>query len=140
MVAPFGSLVARIRRFKRTREAEVAEQRSADTQEKIFGLNLTQDVHVWCRNFDVVREHAQTLLDAPWATELSLAALSRVEILRGWLIAREGQPQGLAQIREALAKRASVRSGIYGSLYRSLLAEAYASLGRIDEAMTALDE
>jgi hypothetical protein len=50
---------------------------------KGIGLALMQDVHVWCGDFDVVREHVQAVLDAPWATELNPGFLSRIDVLRG---------------------------------------------------------
>ena len=126
--------------LKPTQEAEVCGQRSVDPQEKGISLALTQEVHVWCGNFDVVREHAQTVMDAPWATELNPGLRYRSDILRGWLIARPGQPRGIEVIRDAMAKRAAIRSVLYGAMYGSLLADACASLGRIDEALTVLDE
>jgi class 3 adenylate cyclase/tetratricopeptide (TPR) repeat protein len=126
--------------LKRTREAEVIGQRSTDPLAKGFALNLTQDVHVFCGNLAVVREHAQTLLDAPWAAELSPHFVARAEIYRGWLLAREGQPQGIALMREAMAKFASNRFGLWRSFHGSMLAEACASVGRIDEALTVINE
>ena len=125
---------------KRTRDAEVAGQRSTDPHMKGIGLALTQDVHVWCGDLDVVREHTQALLDAPWATEQNPGFLTRTHIFRAWLIAREGKPQGIALLRDAIAKRAAFRSALYSPMYGSLLAEACASLGHIDEALTVLDE
>jgi class 3 adenylate cyclase/tetratricopeptide (TPR) repeat protein len=126
--------------LRRTREAEVAGQRSTDRLDKAFGLVLTYDVHVWCGNLEVVREHTRKILDAPWATELNLGFLTRAKILHGWLVAREGQPEGIALIRDAMATRASIRSGLYRSMNGSLLAESCASVGRIDEAISVLDE
>jgi predicted ATPase len=46
----------------------------------------------------------------------------------------------MAMIRDAMAKRASLRFGLFGSQYGSRLAEACASLGRIDEALTVIEE
>jgi len=126
--------------LKRTREAEVAGQRSTDPQLKVLGLTITQDVHLWCGNFDVVREHAQTLVDAPWATEMNPGLLLWTDVLRGWLSARDGQPHGIILIRAAITKRASFHFRLFGSEYGSLLAEACASLGRLDEAMTVIGE
>jgi class 3 adenylate cyclase/tetratricopeptide (TPR) repeat protein len=124
--------------LERTRETEIAGQRSTDPVAKGFGLALTLEVHAWCGNFDLVREHAQTFLDAPWATELNPGFRSDTDLFRGWLMTREGQPQGIALIRNAIATRAVFR--LYRALYGSLLVDAFASLGRIDDAMTALDE
>src|SRR5262249_39551170 len=90
--------------LKRTREAEIVGQLSTDPQAKAGGVTLTLDVLAWCGNFDAVREHAQTILDAPWATELGPALLERANIFRGWLMAREGQPRGIVLIRDAMAK------------------------------------
>ena len=124
--------------LERTRETEIAGQRSTDPVAKGFGLALTLEVHAWCGNFDVVREHAQMFLDAPWATELNPGFRSDTDLFRGWLMAREGQPQGIALIHDAIATRAGFR--LYRPLYGALLVEACASLGLIDDAMTALDE
>jgi tetratricopeptide (TPR) repeat protein len=125
--------------LNRTREGEAAGQRSTNLQAKAFGLFLTHDVHLWCGNFDVVREHAQTFLDAPWAVELG-GALWRADIYRGWLLAREGQPLGVALIRDAMLRRTSTRFGLLNAMDGSLLAEACAWVGRFDEALTALDQ
>jgi tetratricopeptide (TPR) repeat protein len=124
----------------RTREAEAAGQRSADPQVKGFGLALTQQVRTWCGNFDVVQEHAQALLEAPWARELSPALLSNADLFRGWVTAREGQPQGIALIRDELAEKARTPFLLYRALHGALLVEACAAVGRIDDAMSALDE
>ncbi|MBV8356744.1 MAG: AAA family ATPase [Deltaproteobacteria bacterium] len=124
--------------LERTRETEIAGQRSTDPVAKGFGLALTLEVHAWCGNFDVVREHAQTFLDAPWTTELNPGFRSDTVLFRGWLMAREGQPKGITLIRNAIATRAVFR--LYRALYGALLVEACVSLGRLDDAMSALDE
>jgi tetratricopeptide (TPR) repeat protein len=126
--------------LRRTHEAEVAGQRSTDLLAKGSSLLLTQEVHVWCGNFDMVRKHAQAFLDAPYARGVTPGFFTRAEILLGWLIARGGQPQGIALIRNAMVKRESIRAGMYRAFFGSLLAEGCASVGRIDEAMTVLDE
>jgi tetratricopeptide (TPR) repeat protein len=126
--------------LKRTREAEGAGQRSTDPQAKAMGLNLSLNVHLWCGNLDVVREHLQPLSDAPWAKGVNPELLAWRDLLSGWLIAREGQSQGIALIRDAIAKQASIHNGLFRSDRGSLLAEACASLGRIGEAMAVLEE
>ena len=126
--------------LKRTREAELAGQRSTDPQAKALGLQLSLDVHLWCGSFDVAREHLQTILDAPWAKEVNPELLLYMDLLRGWMIARIGEPQGIALIRDAEAKRALIRNNLYRSQRGALQAQACASLGRIDEALTLVHE
>jgi predicted ATPase len=55
-------------------------------------------------------------------------------------MARQGQTDGVAMIRDAMATVASSRFGIYRSMYGAMLAEACASVGRFDEALSAVDE
>ncbi|MBV8358000.1 MAG: hypothetical protein JO189_08695, partial [Deltaproteobacteria bacterium] len=124
--------------LERTRQTEIAGQESTDPVAKGFGLALTLEVYAWCGNFDVVREHVQMFLDAPWTAELNPGFHSDTDLFRGWLMTREGQPQGITLIRNAIATRAVFR--LYRALYGSMLVEACASLGRIDDAMTAFDE
>jgi tetratricopeptide (TPR) repeat protein len=125
---------------ERTREAEIAGQRCTDPQVKGFGLALTQALHAWCGNFDVVREHSQAILEAPWARELQPQLLSNADLFRGWVMAREGQPQGTTLIRDEIAERARTPLRLYRALHGAILVEACAALGRMDDAMSALDE
>ena len=124
---------------KQAREAETAGHRSSNPLAKAFGLQ-PQEVDIWCDNFESVRENSQTLLEAPWATELNQIWIARANLIRGWLMARQGQTDGVPIIRDAMATVASSRFGINRSLYGAMLAEACASVGRFEEALSAVDE
>jgi len=124
---------------KQAREAEIAGHRSSNPLAKAFGLQ-PQEVDIWCDNFESVREGAQTLLEAPWAAELNPIWKARADLILGWSMARQGRSDGVAMIRGAMAAVASSRFGIYRSIYGAMLAEACASVGRIDEALSAVDE
>jgi tetratricopeptide (TPR) repeat protein len=126
--------------LKRTREAELLGRRSTDPIMKGNALAFTQDLHVWCRDLETVREHALAVLAAPWAAQLARSYVARADLFHGWLLAREGQAQGVTLIRDAMARWTSTRAGNHRSMHASLLAEACASVGRIDEAMIVLDE
>jgi class 3 adenylate cyclase/predicted ATPase len=124
---------------KQAREAEIAGHRSSNPLAKAFGLQ-PKEVDIWCDNFESVRESSQTLLEAPWAAELNPIWKARADLILGWSMARQGRSDGVAMIRGAMAAVASSRFGIYRSLYGAMLAEACASVGRIDEALSAVDE
>jgi class 3 adenylate cyclase/tetratricopeptide (TPR) repeat protein len=124
---------------KQAREAEIAGHRSSNPVAKAFGLQ-PQEVDIWCDNFESVRENAQTLLEAPWAAELNPIWAARAGLARGWLLARQGQSDGVAMIRSAMATVASTRFGINRSMYGAMLAEACAAVGQIDEALSAVKE
>jgi predicted ATPase len=55
-------------------------------------------------------------------------------------MAREGKPDGIAMIRDALARTIATRYSLSRSMFAAMLAEACASVGQIDDALSALDE
>ena len=79
--------------LKTMREAEIGGNRSTNPVAKAFGLQ-TSEVRIWCGDFELVRENAQALLQAPWAAELNPVFPARADLVRGWLLAREGKPDG----------------------------------------------
>jgi len=113
--------------------------RSSNPVAKAFGLQ-PKDADIWCGNFESVRESAQTLLEAPWAAEISPIYAARADLTRGWLRAKDGQSDGVAIIRDATARIGATRFGVNRSLYGAMLAEACAAVGQIDEALNAVDE
>ncbi len=125
--------------LKRMREAEIAGNRSANPIAKAFALQPSE-VHTWCGNFEVVRENSQKLLQAPWLVELNPLFAARADVSLGWLLARTGKLDGIAMIRDAMARITATRFGLSRSLFGSMLAEACASVGQIDEAVSVLDE
>jgi class 3 adenylate cyclase/tetratricopeptide (TPR) repeat protein len=125
--------------LKQLREVEIMGHRSSNPVVKAFAIHLNE-VHFWCRNFAVIRENAQTLLEAPWAAEITPIFPAQADLARGWLLAKEGQPHGIAMIRDAMARMASARFALFRPMFGSMLAEACASVGRIDEALSAVDK
>jgi class 3 adenylate cyclase/tetratricopeptide (TPR) repeat protein len=124
---------------KTIREAEISANRSTNPVAKAFGLQ-PGEVYIWCGDFELVRENAQALLQAPWAAEINPVFPARADLARGWLMAKEGKLDGIAMIRDAMARTAATRFGLSRSLFASMLAEACASVGQIDDALSALDE
>jgi predicted ATPase len=60
---------------------------------------------------------------------------------RGWAIAEMGDvPGGIADIREAMDRRRAFGMGAVWPWFLALLADAYRSLGQIDEGLAALEE
>jgi class 3 adenylate cyclase/tetratricopeptide (TPR) repeat protein len=125
--------------LKTIREAEIAGNRSTNPVAKAFALQ-PGEVHIWCGDFELVRENAQALLEAPWTAEINAVFLARADLARGWLMAREGKPDGIAMIRDARARTIATRYSLSRSMFAAMLAEACASVGQIDDALSALDE
>ena len=125
--------------LKQLREVEIIGHRSSNPVVKAFAIH-PNEVHFWCSNFAVIRENAQTLLEAPWAAEITPIFPAQAELARGWLLAKEGQPHGIAMIRDAMARMASTRYALFRPMFGSMLAEACASVGQIDEALSAVDK
>lgn len=60
---------------------------------------------------------------------------------RGWAVAQEGDvARGIADIREAMDRRRAFGLGAVWPWFLALLADAYGSLGQIDEGLGALEE
>jgi class 3 adenylate cyclase/tetratricopeptide (TPR) repeat protein len=125
--------------LKQARESEIRGHRSSNPVARAFGLSA-KETDIWSGNFEQVRENAQTLLEAPWAAELNPIWAARADLARGWLLAKEGKLEGIAIIRDAMARVAAIRFGTNRSLSAAMLAEACASVGQIDEAISAVDE
>jgi class 3 adenylate cyclase/tetratricopeptide (TPR) repeat protein len=125
--------------LKQMRETEIRGHRSSNPVAKAFGLSM-KEADIWCGNFEQVRENAQTLLESPWAAEISPIWAARADLARGWLLAKQGQSDGVTMIRDAMARVATNRFGINRSLFGAMLAEACAAVGQIDEAISAVDE
>ncbi|MGA9722651.1 MAG: adenylate/guanylate cyclase domain-containing protein [Candidatus Binatus sp.] len=125
--------------LKQLREAEIRGHRSSNPVAKAFGLSA-KEADIWSGNFESIRKNAQALLEAPWAAELSPIQAAQSDIARCWLLAKQGQSDGVAMIRDAMARVAATRFGASRSLYGAMLAEACAAVGQIDEALSAVDE
>jgi class 3 adenylate cyclase/predicted ATPase len=125
--------------LKQLREVEIIGHRSSNPVMKAFAIH-PNEVHFWCSNFAVIRENAQTLLEAPWAAEITPIFRAQADLARGWLLAKEGKLEGIAIIRDAMARVAATRFALFRPMFGSMLAEACASVGQIDAALNAVDE
>ncbi|HEY6418262.1 MAG TPA: adenylate/guanylate cyclase domain-containing protein, partial [Candidatus Binataceae bacterium] len=123
--------------LKQMRESEIRGHRSSNPVAKAFGLSA-KEADIWSGNFESVRKNAQALLEAPWAAEQFRAAFA--DVARGWLLAKQGHSDGIAIIRDEMARSAATRFGRDRSLSAAMLAEACAAVGQIDEAISAVDE
>jgi class 3 adenylate cyclase/tetratricopeptide (TPR) repeat protein len=126
--------------LKQMREVDTVGHRSTNPLAKGFAFQ-PHEIHVWCGDFEAVRENAQIPLVAPpWVAEIGSTFPARGDLARGWLLAKEGQPQGITMMREAMAKIASTRFALARSMFGSMLADACAAVGQFDEALSAVDE
>ncbi|MGH7781057.1 MAG: adenylate/guanylate cyclase domain-containing protein [Candidatus Binataceae bacterium] len=125
--------------LKRIRECEIAGNRSTNPVAKALALQ-PNEVHIWCGNFEVVRKNTQTLSEAPWLSEINPLFAARADLGRGWLLSRDGKPGAITIIRDAMARMTATRFGLYRSTNAAMLAEAYAAVGQIDEALRVLDD
>ncbi len=125
--------------LKQVRKTEIRGHRSSNSLAKAFGL-LLMEADLWSGNLESVRENAQTLLEAPWTAELSPIWAARADLTRGWVLVKQGESEGIAMIRDALARLAANRFAAFRSLFGAMLAEACASVGQIDQALSAVDE
>ena len=74
------------------------------------------------------------------ATEHGFALAPRGRILQGWADAQKGEAtKGIARIRDGLAANEATGDRVTTPWYLTLLAEALALAGKIEEALAALD-
>jgi tetratricopeptide (TPR) repeat protein len=125
--------------LKQAREAELIGHRAINPIAKSFALGPLE-ADIWCSDLESIRQSAQALSEAPWLPEVGPIFPARADLTLGWLLAMEGQAHGIAMMRDAMAKIASNRFGLTRSMFGSMLAQACASVGQIDEALSAVDE
>jgi predicted ATPase len=62
-------------------------------------------------------------------------------MLRGWALAEQGQgEEGIAQIHQGLATYQAIGSELVRTYYLGMLAEAYGTVGQVEEGLRTLDE
>ena len=68
-------------------------------------------------------------------------ALSQAAILRGWVLAEQGQgEEGIAQIRQSMAAWRATGAELRRPYYLALLAEAYGKGGQVEEGLSVVAE
>ncbi|MCW2514047.1 MAG: hypothetical protein JWR11_3089 [Mycobacterium sp.] len=102
----------------------------------LFSAQLAQ----LCRDVETAWAHAEESLAV--STEHGLHALTLWCLLpRGWAKSQRGDVAGgIADIREAMDRRRAFGMGAVWPWYLALLADAYGSVGEIDEGLGALEE
>ena len=101
-----------------------------------FGAGL----HQWRRERQIVQELEETALGDDTEHGFGLF-LSAGAIQRGWLLAERGQTdEGLAQMREAIARHREIGAEVLVPAFLALAAELQERLGRVDECRSTLAE
>jgi adenylate cyclase len=105
-----------------------------------FALSIVVDVHHLRREREATREWAEAVITL--STEQGIAQwLANGLMERGWVLVEQGcAAEGVAQMHEGLAAWQATGANL-AVLYRLfLLAEAYAKIGQLPEALRLLDE
>jgi predicted ATPase len=107
---------------------------------EVLALVFNAVLHQHRRDPQRTREQAEAAIAL--ATEQELATwLPWAAALRGWALVELGQAdEGIAQLREAIARWRTVTAGCLVPYFLALLADAYATRGQTEEALTTLAE
>jgi predicted ATPase len=97
-------------------------------------------VHQFCREWQVVQAQAEALIAL--STEQGFAQwLADGVKYQGWALVAQGHvEEGMAQICKGLASYQTTGAELRRSYYLALLADAYGTLARTEEGLTALAE
>jgi DNA-binding winged helix-turn-helix (wHTH) protein/predicted ATPase len=124
----------------RSREALACAREAAIPYSLAFALNYA----VWCRLLRgegaAGRDDADALVRIAHENGFRYwVALGTA--IRGWVLIEEGQvPAGVEQIEEGLVAYAAIGAELVRPWHLAKLADAYARMGRLEEASRALDE
>jgi predicted ATPase len=107
---------------------------------EVLALVFNAVLHQHRRDAQRTRRQAEAAIAL--ATEQELASwLPWAAALRGWALVELGQAdEGIAQLREAIARWRTVTAGCLVPYFLALLADAYATMGRAEEALATLAE
>ena len=124
----------------RARKALVLARELDDPFSLSYACHLASGLHQWRREHQAVQELEDEALahDREHGFGLLLAA---GVIQRGWLLAERGQgEEGLARMREGLARYREIGAMVLVPLFLALVAAAHHKLGRPAEGLSALTE
>ena len=97
-------------------------------------------LHQLRRDHRMAQHYAEAVLEISRAHGLVLYG-GMADVMKGWTLSEQGHEQeGIEQMREGLASLDATGTALLRPHFLSLLAEALAKLGRIDEAFAVLDE
>jgi len=91
------------------------------------------------------QERPETLRWAEETVELSIEQgfamrVATARLLKGWVLAMNGEEEGFLQLREGLDSLASLGAGMDRPYFQGLMADALDAAGAHDEALDAIDE
>jgi predicted ATPase/DNA-binding winged helix-turn-helix (wHTH) protein len=124
----------------RTREA-LALARALDHPFSVsYACHLASGLHQWRREYQIVQELEDEALARDEEHGFGLLLTAGV-IQRGWLLAERGQgEEGLAQMRDGLARHREIGAAVLVPPYLALVAEVHKKLGRPAEGLSAVTE
>ena len=102
--------------------------------------NLAATLHVCCRDFQAVAQHAETA--KRFAQECGYVHLMAMGmVLQGWALAMQGKSdEGITLMKTGLQRQQAAGVRIGEVSYRLLLADAYSKIGQDESALQALTD
>jgi predicted ATPase len=105
-----------------------------------FACHLAAALHHWRREHQTVQELEDEALVHDTEHDFGLL-LTIGAIQRGWLLAERGRSEeGLAQMREGLARHREIGATVLVPAFLALVAEAHQKLGRPGDGLSAVTE
>jgi class 3 adenylate cyclase/predicted ATPase len=103
-------------------------------------LHFSAALHQFRREPQAARAQAEAALAL--CTEQGFGAYRAWSLLpRGWALAQQGEvAEGIAQIREGFAAWRATGAGVAWPWFLALLAEAYGTVGQLEEGLRAVEE
>jgi predicted ATPase len=102
-------------------------------------LRFVVALHQYRRESQQAREKVEELLTIARTQDFALWVAIGTMML-GWTLAMQGQEEGIGQIHQGLNAVRAVGTELGQSYWLSMLAEAYAQVGRREEGLTVLNE
>ena len=104
-----------------------------------FALCYNAVLHQFCGDEQRVEELAEAAITLSTEHEFVLW-LANATVLRGWVQAKRGQVEGIAQMRQGLADIKALSIRVHRPYYLAPLAEAYGEVGQPAKGLTLLAE
>src|SRR5882724_5966536 len=125
---------------QQSHEAITLAQERAHPHSLAWALFYAALLHCLCRKGQAAQERAEATIALARQQEVP-GMLARRTILRGWVLAEEGQrAEGIVQMRQGLAALQAAGLGLLRPLFLVLLAEVCGHMGQADEGLSILDE
>ncbi|ETW94885.1 hypothetical protein [Candidatus Entotheonella palauensis] len=126
--------------LRSSQEAITRAQELSHSFSLMYALSMAATLHQYRREETLTLERAEDTLDLASSYSLVPEITTGMQILRGWALAVHGQrEEGMAQIRNGLAKWETIGVKLLQSYHLALLAETLGQGGQADEGLQALD-